>query len=349
MILRHQIDRVYLIGAGASVPYGLPAMTDLTWEIAQTLTPMDRVIFLNAIRECYGKDLEPTDGVNYEDLLNRLNPRALLYLEGTDILATASSSRLKAAEVALDGLRTFIQNKCMAVSTRYGPFDVLVKALDQTSLLISFNWDVLLELALLRSGRSYGYLPSDGAEDVVTLLKPHGSINWYALLDREGLQISAKSNLWAIGGEINSYLCYAINPLSPIDFAECSAAVKHVLSRVPAIVPPTSSKLLSVGGIPRDGFVEAGHARTMKAIWQTIADSFRQAREIVVIGYSMQGTDAAAIAALKYFAALSTTSNPKNILLVERNPAVVDRYKALFGINTKVICSDFAAFDPQKI
>jgi hypothetical protein len=248
---------------------------------------------------------------------------------------------------ALAGLRAFIQNKCESASTREGPFDVLVKSLDGTSLLVSFNWDVLLELALLRSGRTYRYLPSEESADATILLKPHGSINWYALLDREMLQISAKSNLWTIGPTINSYLCYTIKPLSPIDFAECSFAVKYALSTVPAIVPPTSSKLLAVGGIPRDGFVEAGHARTMKAIWRAIADGFRQAREIVVIGYSLSGTDAASIAALKYFASLSTTSNPKHILLVERNPKMVARYQSLLGVDTKLICSDFATFDPQ--
>jgi hypothetical protein len=100
MTTPHTINRVYLIGAGASVPYDLPTMTDLSWQIAQILSTADRIIFLNAIRDCYGKDLQPNDGLDFEDLLNRLNPRALLYLEDTPILS-ADSSRQKAAEVAL--------------------------------------------------------------------------------------------------------------------------------------------------------------------------------------------------------------------------------------------------------
>jgi hypothetical protein len=49
-------------------------MANLTWEISESLSPTDRTIFLNAVRECYGKDLLPEDGTNFEDFLNLLNP-----------------------------------------------------------------------------------------------------------------------------------------------------------------------------------------------------------------------------------------------------------------------------------
>jgi len=122
------IDRVYLLGAGASVPYGFPAMANLSWEIVESLIPTHRTILRNAIRECFGKDLGPDDGTNFEDLLNLLNPAALLYLADTDIIA-ADSSRHQASDVALAGLREFIQNKCVAVANTTGPFDTLVNAL----------------------------------------------------------------------------------------------------------------------------------------------------------------------------------------------------------------------------
>jgi hypothetical protein len=348
MILPTSIDRVYLIGAGASVPYGFPTMANLTWEISESLSPTDRTIFLNAVSECYGKDLLPEDGTNFEDFLNLLNPDALLCLADTDIIA-ADPSRHQASAVALAGLRRLIQDKCVAVAAKKGPFDTLVNALDPASLLVSFNWDVLLELALLRAGRTYRYLPSEDDPDAITILKPHGSINWFALLDREGLQISRTSNLWVIGENINNYLCYVVNPLAPINFSDCTPMVEHALSKLPAIVPPTSSKVLSVGGAPRDGFVEAGHDRAMKAIWQVMAEGLRRARELVVIGYSMPGSDAASIAALKYFTGFGTTSKPKRILLVDSNPQIAEKYRYLLQIDAQLVCSDFENFDPRKI
>ncbi len=343
------IDRAYLIGAGASAPYGLPILKNLSWELAQTLRPTDRCIFLEAVRECFGKNLEtPADSPDFEELLNRLDQRALLYLEDTG-LGGADCLRRKAAELALSSLRAFMQDKCEAVSTQEGPFDALVKSLDRNTLLISFNWDVLLELALLRAGRAYCYLPSSLAGDAVVLLKPHGSINWFALLDRELLMISASSNLWVIGdADLTTYLCYAREPLKPFGFEGCSPMVQHALSPVPAIVPPTASKLLSVGGVPRDGFVADGHTRAMKAIWRTIADGLKQAREIVVIGYSLPGADAAAIEVLKQFATSGTATNPKHIFLVDPDRAVADRYRSILGVDTTLICTDFREFEPSQ-
>jgi len=344
------IDRVYIIGAGASVPYGLPTLKTLSWELAQSLSPASRSVFTTAIRDCFGTNLEkPADSPDFEELLNRLDPGALRYLEDSGI-GGGDSDRRKAAELALSGLRTFFQDKCTNVGLGKGPFDVLVTALDRTALTVSFNWDILLEMALLRTGRTYCYLPSAHAQDAVVLLKPHGSINWYALLDREGLMISVRdSNLGVIGNDINNYLCYVVDPLKPVNFAACSPMVQHVLSRVPAIVPPIASKLLSVGGVPRDGFVEAGHTRAMKATWAAIVNAFSQARQVVAIGYSLPGTDAASIEAMKHFVRSGTATNPKRILLVEPNPAVQDRYQSVLGIDAKIVCSDFRDFDPSRL
>lgn len=76
------IDRVYLVGAGASVPYGLPTLKGLAWEVAQSLSPTDRQILPTVIRDSFNKEMDsPEQGVDYEELLNRLNPAALRYLE----------------------------------------------------------------------------------------------------------------------------------------------------------------------------------------------------------------------------------------------------------------------------
>lgn len=183
---------------------------------------------------------------------------ALFYLEDSAI-TLRESLRRKAGKLALFGLRTFIQNRCRLVATKEGPLDRLVRSIDDHTLVVSFNWDVLLELALLRAGRNYCYLPSKHSRDAVVLLKPHGSINWFALLDRELLKISGGSNLGLIGGDLTHYLCYLEQPLKPVDFSACSSFVQSALSTVPAIVAPTASKLLLVGCDPRDGFVEDEH------------------------------------------------------------------------------------------
>jgi hypothetical protein len=344
------IERVYIIGAGASVPYGLPTLKTVTWEVAQSLPADDRKVFLVAVRDCFRKAMnKPEDSPDFEELLNRLNPRALRYLEETG-LGGPESDRRKAAELALSGLRTFLRIRCEALRHKTGPFDVLANALDNTALTVSFNWDVLLELAILRSGRTFCYLPSERARDAVVLLKPHGSINWHALLDREMLVIPNKEgNLRVVGDDLATYLCYVKHPLEPIDFTGCSETVRHVLSNVPAIVPPVASKMLSVGGAPRDGFVDAGHTRALTRTWAVIVNALAQAREVVAIGYSLPGTDAAAIEALKYFAGGSTQQKDKRVFLVEPDPTVRDRYRSVLGIDVEIVCPDFGDFDPHGI
>ena len=144
-------------------------------------------------------------------------------------------------------------------------------------------------------------------------------------------------------------MCYNKEPLDPINFSACSPMVEYALSRVPAIVPPVASKLLSVGGVPRDGFVDSGHTRAMKAIWRTLVDGLNQANEVVAIGYSLPGTDAASIEALKHFASGATTRRARRIMLVNPNTAAAERYRSILGVDVEIVCSDFNDFDPANL
>jgi hypothetical protein len=283
---------------------------------------------------------------NFEEMLNRLDPRALLYLADTG-LGGANSSRRRAAEIALSGLRSFIRESCLRVADKQGPYDRLIQSLDERKAVVSFNWDVLLEGAFLRAGRSFTYLPRKCADGSTVLLKPHGSINWFALLDRELLYVAPNSNLACFGDDLRIYLLYLKDPFGPVNFE--GSAPEHALAPVPAIVAPTASKLLSVGGQPRDGFVEAGHARAMTAIWSVFKTMLDQASELVVIGYSLPGTDAASTELLKHFASTATPGNAKRVLLVEPNTAVRDRYSTLLGLEVKIVCGGFGEFDPRVL
>src|SRR5579859_1253387 len=338
------IDRVYVIGAGASVPYGLPTLKTLAASLLASLDQSDRDTLATSIRESFPTEVAENLDVDYEELLNRLNPDALAYLE----LAGASppdSPRRRAAFLALRGLHDYLLDRCRLAANQTGPLDILVKAIDARSVIVSFNWDVLLELAVLRAGRQYAYLPPGLVDSGVLLLKPHGSINWFALLDRELLMVNASSNLWVIGPRIDCYMCYKISPLDPVDFSRTS--VQYALARTPAIVPPSASRLLDVGGRPRDGFVAHGHDLTMQATWLTVAQAIGQARQIVLIGYSLPGTDGATIELFKF--ASRREAKKREWLVVNRDPSVIARYRTVLDIDARQIGADFAEFDPTAI
>jgi hypothetical protein len=282
--------------------------------------------------------------VDYEELLNRLNPDALAYLELAGV-SPPESPRRRAALFALQGLHDFVLDRCKRVAHQRGPFDALVKAVDSHSVIVSFNWDVLFEMAVLRAGREYSYLPPGLGGDGVLLLKPHGSINWFALLDREMLSVNESSNLRVIGPNIGSYMLYKKSPLDPIDFSKTT--VEFVLSRTPAIVPPSATRALDVGGVPRDGFVAHGHDLTMQATWLTVAQAIARARQLVVIGYSLPGTDGATIELLKFFS--RQAAKRREILVVDPDPAVIERYRVILDVEVSRIGADFADFDPTTL
>lgn len=285
--------------------------------------------------------MSANESPDFEEFLNRLDPLALSYLDG----ARFGESRRRAGRLALSSLRTFIRDKCLNLVETEGPFDTLVRSLTKETRLVSFNWDVLLECALCRAGHGFAYLSSELYEDETLILKPHGSINWFALLDREMLMIAPDSNLRPIGA-LTNYILYVTDPIQTINFGSSNEMVRLALSRVPAIVPPAASKLVSVGGAPADEWVAAGHVRAMREIWAEVIGALGEAKELVVIGYSLPGTDAASIEALKSFA---NAKGAKRIRLVERNAKIADRYRDILEIDTEIVCSDFANFDPNDL
>src|SRR2546422_424408 len=137
--------RVYVLGAGASAssPYKLPTLKGLLWHVRRAAAPGQRKILMTAIYEACGVVLKrKADSPDVEEFLNRLNTESLRYI--SDRLPS-SSLRQKASDITLKAVRKFIRAKCLEVATKEGPYDRLVQALGPRDIVISFNWDVLLE------------------------------------------------------------------------------------------------------------------------------------------------------------------------------------------------------------
>src|SRR5262249_22235260 len=114
------VERVYIIGASASVPYDLPTLKTLTWDLSRTLSNGDRSILEDAVYESFGVRMRCRgDSPDFEELLNRLDPQAFLYLQETG-LGGPDSTRQVALKIALSTLRTFIRKRCLKVSDMQG-------------------------------------------------------------------------------------------------------------------------------------------------------------------------------------------------------------------------------------
>jgi hypothetical protein len=361
--LREGIGRVYLIGAGASAchPYCLPTLKTLAFDLYNFVNESERMVLADAIYESLGVDLaaQPHCGVDFEELLNRLDPRALQYLSNDPPTRSSmtpnevgqhrtdrSPSATHPLDIALDGLRNFLLAKCSLLAEVTGPYDRLVRSITEQDAIVSFNWDVLLELAFRRNGLEFAYW--DEPQGPI-LLKPHGSINWFALLDREMLSIDQRTNWGVFANRLTYYMLYLRDPLGSRDLGGSSLFAQRALSQIPAIIPPVASRILAVGGKPRDGFVETGHWNAMNRVWAVFSEFIRRAEELVVIGYSLPGSDAASIKVLKQFAREPGAARGKKVMIVDRNPQVLDRYRRLVYPNAILVCDDFDTFDPSSL
>jgi hypothetical protein len=317
-------------------------MNSLTWELCKFLPEADREVLEQVIFEIFGRRRESGDeSPNFEDLLNCLDPRSFTYLTNCGI-DLSRVGRTRAIEIAMRGLRDYIREKCGSVENQLGPYDQFVANLEPSATIVSFNWDILLELSLRRAGKSFCYLPIDGSEGHTLILKPHGSINWFALLDRELLAIDTRSNVNVIGSSLQYYLLYLQDPLGPLEMGSSSPFAKSAISRVPAIVPPSSAKLLDVGGETRDSWVDSGHREGLRAVWKEFYERIKAADELVVIGYSLPGTDAASIEVLKAF---HDYSRPQRVFIIDKDPGIPARYCNIVYSEATLLGDDFGTFD----
>ena len=317
-------------------------MNSLTWELCKFLSESDRLVLEQVIFEIFGVRCELGDSSpNFEELLNRFDLRAFSYIVNCGIDLSAVG-RTQAIEIALRGLREYIRKKCTDVKDQIGPYDQFVANLEPNATIVSFNWDVLLELSFLRASRPFCYLPDNAPEGHTLILKPHGSINWFALLDRELLMIDITSNVDVIGGNLAYYLLYLKDPLGPAEMGSSSPFAKSAISKVPAIVPPSSVKLLNVGGETHDGFVDHGHREALCKVWKHFYENVSVADELIVIGYSLPGTDAASIEVLKAF---YDRSRRQTVSIINKSQDVLTRYCNIVHPGAVLVGEDFGTFD----
>lgn len=347
--MTNEIRRLYIIGAGASSPYNLPTLKTLLWDICKFFKEEDQKILKQAIYETFRITLErPEDSPDFESFLNMLDARSLLYLHENK-LEMLPSIRQRAAVLALKGLREYIHQKCLAAENQKGLYDYLVQSLREDQAIVSFNWDVLLEVAFHRVGHKYTYL--EPSKEATLLLRPHGCISWFALLDRELLKIDTRGNVDVLGDKIEDYyMCYLKDPLGPRDMGNSNSRAKNALSPLAAIVPPNATNTLTVGGVPHDNFVVGGYIRAMRDIWSTFSVLSEEANEIVVIGYSLPGTDAATIEVMRTIGESATARiSSKRLLIVDKDKKVLERYRQIVFSDAEHVCVDFRESNPKTL
>jgi len=193
--------------------------------------------------------------------------------------------------------------------------------------IITFNQDIHLEKTLLRLSTAYRWRrrvvfefpdlygveftnttrpqstrifpESSGASGGVSLLKLHGSLNWYSVHDRED---PSREELFDPAKNI--YVTRRTTLDHTMKYRE-----KHTF---PIVVPPVIHK------------AQVLHDR-LKPSWEAAEVALKQADEVVIVGYSCPVTDWESANLISR----SLVSKPIRVSVIDPDPAVVIRYQSL--------------------
>jgi hypothetical protein len=186
--------RLLFLGAGFSKPAGLPLGRELFQAVRRSIVAengpdnhveRDLTRYVGYVNDCEGC-CQSADSVDYEQFLAFLDVEHYLGLKGKDTWSDEGNesqlmTRRAIAKVLLE--RTPEQPPAL-----YRHF---ARGLDSSDMILTFNYDTLLESAFEAEQVQYRLFPDrfsevgwagntvDNSKDEVVLLKLHGSIDWF--------------------------------------------------------------------------------------------------------------------------------------------------------------------------
>jgi hypothetical protein len=171
-------NRVFVLGAGFSAAAGVPLTVELLTTSLQLFATECPGIYARV--ENYAKEAMGAASADL-DVANLSFSELCTFLEFIDLREygggerwSENGSREKLA------LRYYLAKTLVARTPRPEALPALYRAfaaqLQPRDIVISFNWDGLLEAALHAVGMKYTY--DRGDDDAVTISKLHGSVNW---------------------------------------------------------------------------------------------------------------------------------------------------------------------------
>ena len=190
--------------------------------------------------------------------------------------------------------------------------DFVHRSLQIGDTIITFNWDLTIERALEDHPSNPGFLYTysrNRKEKSFSLLKPHGSIDWF---QRKAVwNLVSKAKL----GILDSELCY----YPRFD----RAAIPKLAEIPPLIVPPVASKEFKF--------------EFLKRTWRFVFRAVSDATELHIIGYSLPREDQFARLVFRrairnnIVMASRLNEKPIKVLVVNPDPATEGTFSRLVG------------------
>ena len=182
--------------------------------------------------------------------------------------------------------------------------------------VITFNYDVALDLALYRAGIAIDYGLGDVADsNAMPYLKLHGSLNWFPTV-----YAPTKVKPWYFADFFRPVRSYQTIP-NPAQLRLCQHVareqpfVSEQVDPTPVIVPPTWNK--------------TAYQAAIANVWSRAAAELSNAEQVFVSGYSLIATDTY----FKYLFALGSVgpSRIRTFAVYDPDAQVEERFRTLLG------------------
>lgn len=178
------MKRIFILGAGFSKPAGLPLGSELLQEIEAYIDDSSQIflghkdIVKRAISNYQEFSQQNINEINIEDLIEFIDYRNFLGMTGS--LSDRSQSTIRV-------LISIILNKKQQSISNEELYKKFVSQLSPDDIIITLNYDTILESFLNKQGIKYKLFPPYLCKERlnypcvpgINLLKVHGSINWF--------------------------------------------------------------------------------------------------------------------------------------------------------------------------
>jgi hypothetical protein len=304
--------RLFILGAGFSKAAGFPLAVDLWHEVrrrVQSLTGRARMFdedlegYLQYRQEADGETMSPDD-VNFEDFMRFLDIEHFLGVRGSD---TWSGDGNEGTIVVKTLIGQILAEK---TPTREEIPEVYLKfasALRPSDYVLTFNYDVLLERALDAVGTPYRLFPNryssvhrggaviDNSKAEVSVLKLHGSIDWFDRTEYGKLE-HQRRRAGLAGRPVNPVFAHA-NELGVTKLIDGPRQPDDPLKRMYRVLDVESLyrkpiMFLATPWLLAPSTLKILYAAKLKDFWRGIGNAGVLNCGVAIVGYSLPPEDA---------------------------------------------------------
>lgn len=264
--------RVFVLGAGVSKSYGGPLTNQLLTE------SMDRVRnrggYIRIARRiddvlAYAFPVyNPCQGIypNIEEVLSMLD----VWKEFNSSIQKEPMYSDFAIEEVDRWILRLVTEQLIPLSNNIrkdSPITKFAKRLKKSDVIITFNWDLGIEKALDLVDRDWEYFWDPKSRGPVTLLKVHGSIDWFRTED-----------LYQIPKREHEPLNPSIGRISVLNWWNYTGIIPRRAKDIrPYIIPPT--------------YMKSFRDEEIREIWRNVNEVLTKAEKIYILGYSLPTAD----------------------------------------------------------